>query len=270
MKKVSFILGAIAILVLVGIGTKSFFDKKDKSVALISPPPGEFTGYGIGGYDVRNGSVGPYTNEYTFYPYPMIMLHDSTSIIVKVDTFITKQGLPNRVLLQRPLYCWGTGSDGVQHTYRIDSVNNWKNIFGKPSSFGPGGTAGGALTGTYPNPTLANSGVTAGDYGSVTVNEKGLVINGKRLLPLTGTTNASGDYTYTYGSAFSAIPNVQPVIRGQTNDKQFCMLSSSTTTGFTVKVVQRNTVNIIGIGLVLLETVSNVSGATVDVIVTEK
>lgn len=104
---------------------------------------------------------------------------------------------------------------------------------------------------------------------------KHLVTNGtsaswaavKRQETYSGTTNGSGVYTVTFGTSYSVAPNIQvQIVGGTSNQVATCTVS---TTGFTVTVVQRNAVTLLGTE-VLLASTSNVSGASVDVLISEK
>lgn len=107
--------------------------------------------------------------------------------------------------------------------------------------------------------TLANSGVTAGTYGRVTVNAKGLVTAGKRQETYSGTTDASGNYTVTFATPYSVAPNIQVTLVGG-SDIQSYRVTSITTTGFTVLARSQ------ALGLVF----SNAPNVNVDVLITEK
>lgn len=78
-----------------------------------------------------------------------------------------------------------------------------------------------------------------------------------------GATNSSGNFTFTFSNIYTVAPNVQANIINA-SDTQIIKIGTPTTTGVTVTV--RNRTDVVG----LLPTWSNVNGASVDILVTEK
>lgn len=89
-------------------------------------------------------------------------------------------------------------------------------------------------------------------------------IDGKRIDTYSGTTDSNGLFTVTYATEFPEIPSVHPAPPDSSN--QAWVKVSSTTTGFSLKLVQRSAVTLLAVE-VLLAGVSNVVGASVKAIV---
>lgn len=86
----------------------------------------------------------------------------------------------------------------------------------------------------------------------------------RRIETYAGTTNASGQIVVTYGTSFPSVPVVQPP--APTLASQVWTTVSSTATGFTLQLNQRNVVTLLGLEVLLGATVP-VSGATATVLV---
>lgn len=84
----------------------------------------------------------------------------------------------------------------------------------------------------------------------------------KRQETYSGTTNSSGIYAVTFAQEYSVAPNIQVNIIGGTN--KYSKTVTVTTTGFSIHIESRTDT------LGLLPSYSNVNGASVDILITEK
>lgn len=75
----------------------------------------------------------------------------------------------------------------------------------------------------------------------------------KRIETYAGTTNAQGQVTVVYATAFAAAPIVQPPAPAAAN--QVWTTVSNTTTGFTLQLNQRNSINLLNVDVLLGATV---------------
>ena len=104
-----------------------------------------------------------------------------------------------------------------------------------------------SVTGTYPNITVSKN---------------------KRQETYSGTTNVSGNYTVTFGTAYSVAPNIQANIVGGTA-LQRSIITNISTTGFTVQALSQNTNTLLGI-INLVSGTTVINGSSIDVLITEK
>lgn len=145
--------------------------------------------------------------------------------------------------------------------YNATNPNGYTSNTGTVTSIVAGtGLNGGTIISTG---TISLSSVgTAGTYGLVTTDAQGRVTAGKRQEAYSGTTNASGIYAVTFATAYSVAPNIQiNPISGSNKETQ---VTTVTTTGFSIYCQLRADV------LGLVPSYSNVSGRSIDVLVTEK
>lgn len=115
-----------------------------------------------------------------------------------------------------------------------------------PSSFSPSGTAGGDLSGNYPNPVLASSGVSAGTYDYITVNAKGIVTGGYNSVVsdlstrVSGTAYQASNTSRTYDLDFTLTITIGATLISASDAQVVLEISANGTTGWNEYARARN------------------------------
>lgn len=195
--------------------------------------------------------------SYTPSNSEVILALGGTPLFSEIDGSITNEielpaqtGQSGKVLSTNgTIPLWVTQNPGTVASVAISSTN-----------LTVGGTNPVTSSGTI-TVNLSNTG-TSGTYGIVVTDAQGRVTSGKRQQPYSGVTDASGNYTVTFSTAYSVAPNIQVcLINPNVRDTQ---IPTVTATGFTINIQRRTDV------LGLLPTYANVVGGAIDVMITEK
>jgi len=153
-------------------------------------------------------------------------------------------GAAGAVGAQGPIGLTGaTGAAGVAGTQGAKGDTGSQGPIGLTGAQGPQGDVG-------PAGAKGNTGTAGADA--------------KRIDTYTGTTDANGLVAITYTSAFAATPSIQP--EPPTASNQVWTRVTSTTTGCSLRLVQRAAVTVLGLEVLLAGT-TNVAGAPARVVV---
>lgn len=91
----------------------------------------------------------------------------------------------------------------------------------------------------------------------------------KRIVTLSGTTDASGNVAFTFSPAFSATPHIAVMLQAG-NTRQFSRITAASATGCTVNAFQQNQTLLSLLGLdILTAGVTAISGATIRILATD-
>lgn len=195
------------------------------------------------------------------------------------DTFfIPKLGLRTDTI---PTKLVGVSSDGMLRafisTYLLpaDTVNKWlsKTTIIPAAQVNSDWNSVSGISQILNKPTIPEAQIqsdwTQASTGAIDyIKNKPTIPTVKRTETYLGTSDGSGNYTVTYGTAFSVTPDIQPQLQSGTIT-QLVRITSSSTTGFTVQVTNRATVDLLGITLIS-GTSTVVSGSSVGVLVTAR
>jgi len=164
-------------------------------------------------------------------------------------------------------YLRGDGSPAAFPSTMPPSAHTqpWSTITATPTTLAGYGITDAAtsaqLGGKFNTPTGTAQQYVRGD-GSL-----GTFPAARRIEAYAGTTNAQGQISVTYPTAFAAVPLVQPPAPAAAN--QVWTTVSSTTTGFTLQLNQRNTVTLLSIEVLLGATVPVVGTAATVLVVAQ-